>query len=295
MKAWKAEFFLFLVTFIWGATFLFTKIGLEDCPPSLYIIFRFLIALALSFALFGKYILSVNKKTFIQGCLLGLMFGAGFVFQTYGLKYTTVSKSAFITGMAVPLVPFVFWFVERKKIKLWSKVGVFVATVGLWLFTNPQLDNINLGDILTLISTIFWALYITYMDVFTRNRTEFSETAQLVMLQFIAATPLSLLTFLAIDFSDFQVVFTKSLIISLAFNSIMASFFVTFIHTSIQKYTTPVKAALIFSLEPVVAGLIAYIVLSEVFTIREYIGGAVLLSGVLISELFPYWFKTVEK
>lgn len=291
MKTWKAELLLLSVTFIWGGTFMFTKIGINDVNPSLYILMRFTIALVISLLFFGKYLINIDRTTLIQGLVLGLFFGGGFLLQTYGLQLTTVSKSAFITGITVPLTPFVFYFIEKKSISIWSKFGVIIATIGLWIFTNPTLDSINYGDVLTLFSTIFWALYITYMDVFTKQRRGIRDSAVLVMLQFIAAAPLALAAIFIFEGGSFEVNFTNSLIISLAFNSIMASLFVTFVHTSVQKFTTPVKAALIFSLEPVIASIIAVIVLKELFGLREITGAIILLSGVLVSELGPFFKK----
>lgn len=290
MKPWKAELSLFFVTFIWGGTFIFTKLGLQDCPPSLYIILRFTIALSISLLIFGKHLSKLNKVTLRNGMILGLFFGFGFILQTYGLKFTSVSKSAFITGISVCLTPFVYWFVERKKIQIWQKLGVVVVSFGLWLFTNPDFGNLNIGDVLTLFSTIFWALYITYMDVFTRGKEEFSETVQLVTLQLVFASIVAILGFLIFELNNFSINISKNLIISLSYNGILASFLLTFIHTAVQRYTTPVKAALIFSLEPAIASIIAMIVLSEILNLREYIGGGILILGVLLSELGVFIF-----
>lgn len=290
MKDWKAELLLFFNTLIWGATFMFTKIGLEDAPPSLYIIMRFIIALVLSMLLFGKHIFKANFDTVWKGLLLGTFFAGGFLLQTYGLKFTSVTKSAFITGIAVPMTPFIYKMLAGKNIKKWSIVGVTLATLGLWVFTDPGLDNFNTGDLFTLLSTIFWALYITCMDIFTKNKTTFSESAQLVMLQFIAAAPVSSIFFFIFEYQTLDLTFTPNLLISLAFNGIMASFIVTFIHTAVQKYTTPVKAALIFSFEPVMASIIAMIFLNEFLSLRGYIGAIILFSGIIISEVGPYLF-----
>jgi drug/metabolite transporter (DMT)-like permease len=295
LKSWKAELLLFLVTFIWGGTFMFTKIGLNDANPALYIFIRFSIALIISSIILWKHILKIDKLIFKQGIILGLFFGGGFLLQTYGLNYTNVSKSAFITGITVPITPFIYWLVVRKPIKVWSKVGVVVATIGLWVFTKPDINDINIGDVMTLFSTFFWALYITYMEKFTKDRRTFSESGQLVILQFIGATPLSLIAVFVFEGANFNVNWTSSLITSLAFNSIMASILVTFIHTSIQKYTTPVKAALIFSLEPVVASFVAFMFINEILNGRELIGGAILLFGVLISEIGGIVFRKASK
>lgn len=295
MKQWKAESLLVFITLIWGGTFTFTKLGLSDCPPSLYIVFRFLIALTISLLIFGKHLKTLNLKTALHGMILGLLFGGGFILQTYGLDYTTPSISAFITGFTVSFTPFVFWIVERKPVKMWEKVGVVVAIIGLWIFSNPEFGKINIGDLLTLTSTLFWALYITYMDVFTRGNDSFSHTTQLVIFQFVAAAPLSLISFFIFDFHNLNVNFSENLFISLAYNGILASFLLTFIHTSVQRYSSPVKAALIFTLEPVFASVISFIALNEILSGREYFGASILLLGVVLAQVGRYIQKLVTK
>ena len=293
MKAWKAELFLLLMTFIWGGTFLFTKIGLQYTSPALYVIIRYSIALTICLIVFRKNFKVLNRQTFISGIILGLFLGGGFLLQTLGLKYTTVSKSAFITGVSVVLTPIVFWFVEKRKISYWQISGVIIVTAGLWLFTQPDFYNINIGDFLTLLSTFFWAFYITYMDVFTKGKSDFKETSLLVIFQFVAALPLALVYFLAFESSNIFLVFDKGLLYSLLYNAILASFFLTIIHTSVQRYTTPVKAALIFSLEPVIASYLAFLFLNEFMNAIEFIGAAILLFGILLSETGEYFMKKI--
>ncbi|MFA7626415.1 MAG: DMT family transporter [Candidatus Kapaibacterium sp.] len=296
MKAWKAELALLSVTLIWGGTFLFTKIGLDDCTPSTFILIRFLIAISLSLIFFGNKIFPLSRETLIQGVVLGLLFGGGFVLQTYGLKYTSVSKSAFITGMTVPITPFVFKLINRTNINFWSKIGVVVATIGLFIFTKPDFDNLNPGDLLTLLSTVFWAFYITFMDKFTNKAVlEKNKTHKLVVLQFLAAILPPLATLILFELDNYSINFSTNLITALAFNGILASFAVTIIHTSVQRYTTPIKAALIFSLEPIVANALAVIIVNEILNFREYAGAAILFSGLLISEIGPFASRFINR
>lgn len=285
LKSWKAELYLFLVTFIWGGTFVFTKLGLEFCSPSLFVIIRYCVALILCIAFFNKSLLKIDKRTMKHGALLGLLFGGGFLLQTYGLKMTSVSKSSFITGITVALTPFAFYFVEKKTVKLWSILGVITCAVGLYIFTNPDFSNLNYGDVLTFISTAFWAYYITYMDVFTRGKSGKDFTAQIVAMQFAAALPLLIISFFIFDYNNFFFIPDSRLFLALGYNGILASFAVTFIHTAIQKYTTPVKASLIFSLEPIVATMAAVLFFSETMDLAGKIGAAILFAGVLVSEI----------
>lgn len=298
MKAWKAEFALLLVTLLWGATFLFTKIGLNDCTPSTFIIIRFFIAISLTLIFYSKSIFSIRKEVLLQGLVLGLLFGSGFVLQTYGLKYTSVSKSAFITGMTVPITPFVFKLIQKSKINKWSKIGVVVSTIGLFIFTKPDFNNINLGDFVTLLSTVFWAFYITLLDKYTKGKSDKNLTSQLVAMQFVAALLPAIISFFIFDFSNFKFNLSNDLIIAIAFNAVMASFVATFVQTKFQRYTSPIKAALIFSLEPIFANIFAIIVINEILSFREYTGAAILLCGLLISEIGPLlkkFFPKIEK
>jgi len=295
LKAWKAESLLFFVTLIWGGTFVFTKIGLNDSSPELYVTIRFSIALLLAVLIFGKHLKNIKKNILFQGLLLGLIFGGGFVLQTEGLSLTTVTKSAFITGMSVVFTPFVFKLICKREILLWSKIGVVVAFIGLWLFTNPKINSINFGDFLTLISTIFWAFYIVLMDVFTKGKENFSETVQLVFLQFVGTISVALISHVMLNNLSFEINFSMNLLISLAYNGIIASFILTFIHTGFQRYTTPVKAALIFSLEPVVASVAAVFALNEILNGREYSGAIILFVGVMVSETGEFIYNKLKK
>jgi drug/metabolite transporter (DMT)-like permease len=293
MKTWKAELFLLLMTFIWGGTFLFTKVGMNYTSPALYVIIRYTIALSICLIVFGRNFKQINLQILRSGIVLGLFLGGGFLLQTLGLKYTTVSKSAFITGVSVVLTPVVFWFVEKRKISYWQICGVIIVILGLWLFTQPDFNNINIGDFLTLLSTFFWAFYITYMDVFTKGRSDFKETSLLVILQFIAALPFAIIYFFAFESSQILLVADVNLLYSLLYNAIIASFFLTIIHTSVQRYTTPVKAALIFSLEPVIASYLAFLFMNEVLNTIEFIGAAVLMFGILLSETGEYFVSKI--
>lgn len=294
MKPLKADMLMGVITLFWGFTFIFTKLGIEDINESLFVILRFFIAAILVVIFFGKHLLKFDKDSVKAGVVLGLLYAGGFILQTYGLKFTTVPKSAFITGLAVPMVPFVYWLLERREVQLFSKIGVFIASIGLWIFSRPDLSNINLGDLLTLISTIFWAIYISYMDIFTRNRNDKSFTVQVVFLQFAAIVLLSSITYFIFDFQNFHLNLSTKLISALIYNGVLASFVVTFIHTAYQKYTTPVKAALIFSLEPVIASIASIFVFSIKFSIIEIVGAMIMILGVLTSEIGHYLYKKVK-
>ncbi|MGB9913652.1 MAG: DMT family transporter, partial [Candidatus Kapaibacteriota bacterium] len=205
-------------------------------------------------------------------------------------KYTSVTKSAFITGLSVAFTPFVYKLIENKKISIPQWIGVLIVMVGLWLFTNPRMDNINIGDILTLFSTFFWAFYLVYMNKFTNDVKEFKTTMQIVIAQFLIVFLASFIGMIGFE-TNLKIEFNESLVTALLYNGIIATVVLTTIHTSVQKYTSPVKAALIFSLEPVFASIFALIFFNEILKPIEYLGAILILFGVSISEFAGIFSK----
>ncbi len=295
MKSFKAELLLGLVTVIWGGTFLFTKIGLEYTNFSFYMILRFSVAFVASLLVFGRFYKSFDRKVFKAGLVLGLLFGVGFIFQTLGLKFTAVSNSAFITGLTVPLTPIVAFLLFRKRFKYSSILGVVIAFAGLTIYTNPFKNSFNIGDLVTMISTLFWAFYITYMDVLTKEIKTYKQTSLIVVLQLFFCLIISIITFFAFEYKDFYLIPSWNLVFSLGFNGILASLIVTFIQTSAQKFTTPVKAALIFSMEPIFASIFSIVMGMEMMTAIKVLGGVVMLLGIVVSEIGPYVIKYLKK
>lgn len=285
MSSWKAELMLLLMTMIWGATFLFTKIGLEATGPYFYLVLRFSIAVLLTLLFFFNKFDFKNKELLKQGLILGGIFGIGFILQTKGLEYTTIQKSAFITGLTVVITPFTFKIISKKTILLFSKIGVIIAFVGLYIFTEPDFSDINLGDAYTFLSTFCWAIYIPLLDKFTNKNETKNLTINLVFLQLASMLVVVSLGFIIFEFNNFYIDWNYELIQSVLFNGVVASFILMFIHTNFQKHTTPVKAALIFSLEPIFAAVFAFIFLNEYLTEIESLGASILFVGVLTSEL----------
>ena len=117
---------------------------------------------------------------------------------------------------------------------------------------------------------------------------------QLVAIQFLFALPLPLIGFFIFERPSLEISFSSDLLLSLSFNAVLASFVLTIIHTTYQRYTTPVKAALIFSLEPIFAAIFAAFFLSELLSSLELLGATILMFGVLISELGSYIYKRLK-
>jgi drug/metabolite transporter (DMT)-like permease len=154
-KQLRSDLILIFVTLIWGATFPVVKGALADVSPFLFLVFRFLLAGALFVLLFRKKIFPLDLPTLRAGAALGLFLFLGFAFQTYGLVYTSSSRSAFLTSLLVLWVPFISLFVEKERpaASLWAAIGVAVA--GMWFLNRPETGRLGLGDWLSVACAFF--------------------------------------------------------------------------------------------------------------------------------------------
>lgn len=95
------------------------------------------------FVFFGKHIIKITKQRFRQGALLGVFWAVGFLLQTFGLKYTSIGNAAFITNLTIGLSPFIYWFITREKIKIQSKIAMFIGFVGVNIIADTFGGSLN--------------------------------------------------------------------------------------------------------------------------------------------------------
>lgn len=275
----RAELVLFGTTFIWGGTFTIVKLGMEQISPILLTAVRFTLAAAIITLLLRRTIFPLPRATVVRGALLGFLLFIGFTTQNIGLTITTASKSAFITGTMVLFVPILQYLLERRAPRIGNAAGVGVVTVGLWLMTSPSGAGFNVGDLLTFGCAIAFAGYIVYLDMIATTM----HTSQLVFLQIVTTGVLSWITVAAFEHPVFGL--TETSIGALLYLTVLATVLTTWLQSRFQKDTTPTRAVIIFSIEPVWASIIAAVVIGETLTGTGIAGGALIIGGVLVSEL----------
>ena len=281
----RAELYLFSLTIIWGSTFVLTKFILIHASPFVYVALRFAFASILFFILFYKRLKSITYRGIIKGSVLGILLFIGFVVQTIGLKYTTASKSAFITGLMVVFTPLFQLLIERKPPKIGNILGVILVAIGLYCMTSPQGSAFNIGDGLTLIGAITFGLYMVYLDMYCR---EF-EPSHLTIVQFVSTTLLALCTipFLETAYLDVDVNF----VLVLFYLVLMPTIVALYVMAKYQQYTTPTRSAIIYSMEPPFAAIFAFLVLGEILGFIGIFGALIIISGLIVSELSDVIFK----
>ncbi len=278
-KQSKAETALLCMTLIWASTFVGMKIGLRDISPIFMTAIRFTIASLFFLALFWKQIFPLSSEALIKGTILGFILFLGFIAQNIGLNYTTASKSAFITSLMVVFVPVLQFVIGKRSPTLGNVVGIIIVVGGLWLLTSPAGSEFNVGDLLTFVCAVLFAFYIVYLDIASKVMT----AIQLSFLQSAVSAVLAILATVA--FENYFLNPTSSVIITVLYLTVFATVLTTFVQTKYQKDTTPTRAAIIFTIEPVWASIYAYFILGETLGLVGIVGGGLIVAGVLVSEL----------
>jgi drug/metabolite transporter (DMT)-like permease len=284
-RRWQADLALVFITLIWGSTFVVVKEALSSASTLLFLALRFgLASVALLVAFRSMHVTMLGqKRMLVGGALAGVCLFGGYVFQTFGLRSTTPSKSAFITGLSVVLVPLLSSLVYRKAPEIAEVLGVLLASGGLALMTLDERSfTISTGDILTLISAIGFAIHILVLGHYSRSGG--FETLSVV--QVVTCATIALGTFWWVETP--HVVWRPSLLIALAITGLLATALAFTVMAWAQQHTTPTRTALVFVLEPVFAALTSFLVEGEVFTRRGGAGAALILAGIVLVDLKPF-------
>jgi drug/metabolite transporter (DMT)-like permease len=284
----KADLALVVVTLIWGATFILVKEALNNVSTMLFLTMRFSIAtLALwfTFRRRGSQYPRNRKRELLIGFVVGSFLFSGFFFQTAGLRYTSASKTAFITGFGVVLVPIVHAILYRRAPQISEAVGVVVAMVGIGLMTlNSLRMDIAFGDLLVLGCSFAFAFHIVFLGHFSHRMSY--ET--LTLNQIATGALLGGLTFWWVEVP--RLVWSPGVIAALAITSLLATALAFAVQSWAQQFTTPTRTALIFSLEPVFASITSFLIAGERLTVRAAVGALLILAGILFVELKPFRF-----
>jgi len=295
MNKYKGEIALFTITIFWGVTFAIIKLALNDISPMLFTAIRFSFAALLLLPFLWKPLFNSNIDVIKAGLFLGLLYFIGFATQTIGLYYTTATKSGFITGTFVIFIPILQLILERKSPGKGNLIGIVLVIIGLILLSSKGMtvldiiselgSNFNIGDTLTLICAVFYALYVVYIDIITKKY----DYRALIILQVVFTGFAGIvITFLfgMTGIEPIRLDFNKTVILVILYTAIFSSILATVIQTKYQKTVTPTKAGIIFSIEPIFAALFAFLIIHESVSSFGIIGCIFIFAGVLVSELF---------
>lgn len=272
-----ADAVLLFTTIVWGITFVVVKGALGLADPLSFLSLRFTLA-AIAAALIARGRL-LDATLWKSASVLALTLMIGYQLQTWGMVWTSPSRSAFLTGLCVILVPFISVVLFKRRLVLPAVVGAAIAVVGLYLLTGAGAATGTLtGDLLTLGCAVAFAFHIVLTERYASRHPAFPLVAAQLAL---CAAAFSLVA----PFGERRIESTPALWAAVVVTGLFATTIGIGLQTWAQARTTAVRAALVYALEPVFAVAYSTATTGEGIGSRELIGGGLIITGVIAGEV----------
>ena len=283
-----AHILLLFVVLVWGTTFPLVKAALAQVSPLFFNLLRMALATVILVAINFSVLRGVTRGEIGQSAAAGGFLALGYQLQTAGLARTTSSKSAFITGLVVVLVP-LFCAIPgvaasgHPRPSLMNYLGALVAFGGLILLTTVPgaalLSGFGLGEVLTLGCAIAFAAHLLMLA----HAAPSVSARRLGTLQIAFATLTMLLTLPLDGRPRFHA--TPIVWIALAITSVLATALAFTVQSWAQQHLPASHTALLLTMEPVFAWVFSLLFLGEKLSPRALLGAGLILTGILVTEL----------
>jgi drug/metabolite transporter (DMT)-like permease len=204
-----------------------------------------------------------------------------------GLVYTTAGNAGFITGLYVVIVPIMglFWH-QRPGAGTW--IGAFLAAVGLYLLCITDEFTISFGDLLELMGAFLWAGHVLIIGWLSPK----IDSIKLAFTQFAACSVLSLITAIIVETIAFKALIQAA--IPILYGGVLSVGVAYTLQVVAQRKAHPAHAAIFLSMEAVFAAVGGWLILSETLTHRGLVGCLLMLSGMLLSQLYGIYKGRTE-
>jgi drug/metabolite transporter (DMT)-like permease len=283
----KADILMLIAALIWGFAFVSQRLGMETMGPHLFNGVRFLIGSLSLLPVIWYYsrkpkktdrIEKSNKKLVFAGVIAGLFLFGGMTFQQVGLIHTTAGKAGFITGMYVFFVPLIgIFFGQKTRLGTW--LGACIALVGLYLLSIRSDFSLSEGDTLILICAIFFAGHVLVIGYLAKR----VDVLKLSLIQYLTTGTLSMIVALFTEQITLHMI--SLTILPLLYAGVMSTAVAYTLQVVAQQHAHSSHAAIILSLEGAFAVLGGWLLLDEQLPLKGVIGCALMLVGMLISQL----------
>jgi len=287
-----ATFFTLLLLFItgvWGLEYVLIHNILDRYPPNVFNTLRFGVAVLVIWPWLahrrGDWGLVADPGVWRASLGLALLIHIGFVCQTYAMLYTSVSNTAFITGLNVVLVPPMALMLLRDPLRVTPMIGIGLSVAGLYLMTGSGNLETQWGDLLALIGAFAFASHI----VLTGRYVQHHDALQLTLIQLLCITALSAVTAWGFETVPEGLVETllhdREMWLALFIAGVLGTAVAAVAQTVGQKHISATRVALIYLAEPVFAAVAAWLLIDERFSAAAGAGALLILIGILVAEM----------
>ena len=269
---------LLIAPLIWGTSFVIIKDAVDLISPNFLMALRFTGASVLLAAIFWKRLCKVNVEMIWQGALIGVFLYLAYIWQTYGIMFTTPGKNAFLTAFYCVLVPFLSWIVKGPRPDRWNIIAAFMCITGIGLISLNGSLMIGKGDFFTLIGGFFFACHMVVVSKFGSDK----DPIVITVIQFVSATVCFWVTTFALE--GIPKVINVSVVPSVIYLCLFCTAIALLLQNFGQKHTTPSTASLLLSLESVFGTMISAALGREDLTLRMICGFITIFLSIIVSE-----------
>jgi drug/metabolite transporter (DMT)-like permease len=281
MNRFRADLLLLMVSAFWGFSYLLTDICLSEVGPLFLNAYRFTAAFPLALVFANKRIRGVNAVTLKYAFLIGLILFFIYTLYNFGIQNTSLSNAGFLCGLPVVITPILGTLFFKSKPEKKLLPVLVIVTIGIGLLTLNDSFTPAFGDILCIITAAAYALDILVTEKAINKPGVNAFLLGVFQLGFAGVFML----IGAVLFEKPTLPVTPGVWASLIFLSTFCSGAAFIIQSIAQQYTEASRAGVIFSTEPVFAGIVAFAVAGEVLTGRAYFGAALMIAGVFAMEI----------
>ena len=278
-----AKIAMFSATLIWGSSFIIVNDVVDVLPTNALLTIRFISAALILTAVFHKRLKAFDRSYLVRGAVLGVLLFCAYMFQTFGISFpeTTPGKNAFLTAVYCVMVPFMAWAVTKIRPDRFNIVSAFLCIFGIGLVSLNANFTVGIGDILTLIGGVFYALHIIAVSRFSAGR----DAMLLTLIQFASSGICALIVSLLTESKSYaQISLEPLMILGVAYLAVFCTSAALTFQNFGQKYTDPSTASIILSLESVFGVAFSVSLGAESLTLRMTVGFALIFIAVMISE-----------
>jgi drug/metabolite transporter (DMT)-like permease len=278
-------FMLILTTLFWGGSFLFTKIGLREIPPPVFVFVRFTLATAIMLTVFARRLTGLNRDILRRGVIVGSALGLTNISFVFGVQGTSISRAGVLNNLFVLFIPLITKLVWKDRVGRINLCGIALAAAGIWLLATSGGIGFNRGDLISTVCAFFIAGHIITVSKVLRD----DDVYLISMVQFATVAAIAGLATLMAPVPQFS--FSATSIMTVIYCAIFPTVICFTLQNTFQRYVTPTRAGLIYTLDPVWSLLAGLFILGEHLRPLEWLGCGLIFLAALLPLTVRYFYE----
>lgn len=276
----RVYFFLILTTFFWGGSFLFTKIGVSTIPPQLFVLARFCLATLIMLIAFAPRLKTLDRSTLKRGMIVGLALGLTNLSFVFGIQGTSISRAGVLNNLFVLFIPLITKVIWRDRIGRVNMAGIALAVIGIWLLATGGGQGFNRGDLVSTVCALLIACHIITVSKVLKD----DDVYLVSLVQFATVSAMAGIASLLLPLPAFSI--SRDAVMSVIYCAVFPTVFCFTLQNIYQRYVTPTRAGLVYTLDPVWSLMAGYVILGERLNRLEWLGCGIIFLAALLPLLY---------